>query len=122
MSDETKKIIQVMLAPRSTPLMVASAKGHAPVVKALLAKPGSSLDQRNAAGETALMLASRYGHMEVVELLLKAGANMEGAMDEAIAGAKSDGQTEENWGRSRRVWWCRVPARRRPPWGPGKGL
>ena len=56
------------------------------------------LDQRNAAGETALMLASRYGHMEVVELLLKAGANTEGAMDEAIAAAKSDGQTEEEIG------------------------
>ena len=98
MADETKKMIQVMLAPRSTPLMVASAKGHAPVVKALLAKPGSFIDQRNGAGETALMLASRYGHMEVVELLLEAGANMEGAMDEAIAAAKSNGRTEEEIG------------------------
>ena len=90
-SDDGKRLVRVMLAPGSGPLIVASAMGHVPIVKQLLAAPGISLDQRNSAGETAMMLASRYGHMEVVELLCEAGASTEGALDEAIASLVSQG-------------------------------
>jgi hypothetical protein len=60
---------------RVTPLMLASAGGHAETVKVLLtARP--DLELRSAAGKTAIDLAAAADHADVVSLLRLAGARV----------------------------------------------
>jgi len=58
-----------------TPLMWASAGGHAEMVRQLL-EIGAAPDRRAADGTTALMLAAANGFPEVVRLLLSRGVNV----------------------------------------------
>ncbi len=51
-------------ASGDTPLVLASANGHAETVAALL-EHGAEVDGQNAEGTTALHAASRRGHTEV---------------------------------------------------------
>lgn len=57
-----------------TPLMWASIKGHAAVVKFLLDRE-ANIEAFDGIGNTALMLAASEGHPAVVNLLLSRGAN-----------------------------------------------
>ena len=57
----------------STPLMVASSRGHEEVVKAFVRK-GCDLDWKDGNGRTALMMAAAFGYASVVDLLLYYGA------------------------------------------------
>lgn len=54
-----------------TPLIVAAARGHTPVVGALLSK-GASVEAVSDQGATALHTSSLLGHLAVCELLIKA--------------------------------------------------
>ena len=56
-----------------TPLTLASAGGHATVVRRLLASR-VDVDAQNRAGDTALILASRAGNVDTVSALVAAGA------------------------------------------------
>lgn len=58
----------------STPLHVASALGHAEVVKTLIAA-GADVKEVNEKGECGLEWAVKYGSMDVVQLLLAEGAD-----------------------------------------------
>jgi len=58
----------------STPLMSASANGHADVARALLIA-GADVNAANNRGWTALMCASCSGHVEIARNLLAAGAD-----------------------------------------------
>jgi uncharacterized protein len=58
-----------------TPLMWASAGGHAEMVRQLL-EIGAAPDRRAADGTTALMLAAANGFPEVVRILLSRGVNV----------------------------------------------
>ena len=60
----------------STPLLLASSHGHAPVVKLLLSF-GANPDSINESGSSPLHEACREGHLEVVLELLKWQANPE---------------------------------------------
>ncbi|OQE42284.1 hypothetical protein PENCOP_c004G05716 [Penicillium coprophilum] len=51
-------------------LLMAAAKGHAPVVKCLLCIEGTDPDWENRKGHTPLQMAVMGGHIEVVKLLL----------------------------------------------------
>ena len=55
---------------------IASALGHAPVVKLLLAS-GAAVDQTDVDGRTAVFLASLFGVVAVVAVLIAAGANVD---------------------------------------------
>ena len=57
-----------------TALCSASARGHAEVVKSLIAA-GSSVDRPSAQGLTPLCCASQRGHADVARLLLEASAD-----------------------------------------------
>ena len=57
-----------------TPLYVAAAAGHAPIVKQLLAA-GAAFGAVNTRGETALYAVAVAGHVSVVDQLLAAGAD-----------------------------------------------
>jgi ankyrin repeat protein len=57
-------------------LQVASANGHANVVRLLL-KKGATINALNTADETALHAAARNGKGNVVSLLLENGADVE---------------------------------------------
>ena len=59
----------------STALILASKKGHAAIVRALL-DAGADVNHVNSKGNTALMRASRNGHVTIVEMLLAARANV----------------------------------------------
>jgi ankyrin repeat protein len=56
-----------------TPLMIASALGYDPAVRALLAA-GADCSVRSAEGKTALMLATEHGKSEIVRILEEHGA------------------------------------------------
>jgi ankyrin repeat protein len=60
----------------STPLHLASSKGHLEVVKFLVEK-GADIEAVNGRGFTPLQLAAYGRHREVVEFLLEKGANID---------------------------------------------
>lgn len=77
-----------------TPLMYASRKGHANIVRFLLSK-GADVDAINTDGNTALLIASYWGHSSVVKNLINKGANLNiqnkdlrAALHAAVAGEK----------------------------------
>ena len=57
----------------STPLNIASEKGHTDVVKLLLTKDGVDINKAWEKGGTPLYFACQNGHTAVVELLLTHG-------------------------------------------------
>jgi ankyrin repeat protein len=59
----------------STPLHLASFKGHLEVVKFLLEK-GADIEAINGGGFTSLQLAAYGGHRDVVEFLIDKGSNL----------------------------------------------
>jgi hypothetical protein len=60
----------------STPLLMASCKGHAAVVEALLGQEGIDVNQATTDdGSTPLLMASQNGHVAVMEALLAKGAS-----------------------------------------------
>jgi ankyrin repeat protein len=59
----------------STPLIVASSRGHLEVVRLLLGHPAASINERDHEGRTALWFACRNGRDVMVRLLLGAGAD-----------------------------------------------
>ena len=80
----------------NTPLTWAAWKGHAEVVKLLLAK-NASTDLQDMNGETALLLAADKGHAKVVELLLAKNASTDLQTkngDTALLLAAMNGHTE----------------------------
>ena len=65
-----------------TPIMIASAKGHAAVVSMLLAS-GIDVNLAMNTGVTSLLIASEKGHAEVVSMLLaKQGVDVNQARDD----------------------------------------
>ncbi len=52
----------------ATPLLVASLKGHAEVVRVLL-DHGADASLRTSDGRTSSQVATKYGHTEVMSLL-----------------------------------------------------
>jgi hypothetical protein len=60
--------------PGSTPLMLASFKGHVGVVRCLLDK-GAAIDERSDLGCTALWFACLMGRFPVIRLLVEGGAD-----------------------------------------------
>jgi ankyrin repeat protein len=71
-----------------TALHVASSKGHAEVVQALIDN-GSDIEAREETGRTPLHTAAFRGQKEIVELLLKNGAE--------INARTRDGKTPLDW-------------------------
>ena len=68
----------------SSPLLIASEKGHVECVRALLAAPNKSGKKRaryhrESDGMTPLLGAVRHAHLDVVSLLLDAGASVDRA-------------------------------------------
>jgi ankyrin repeat protein len=59
----------------SSALMLACAKGHTEVAKALIDK-GADVNAANQNGWTALMGAASYGHLDIVKLLVERGADV----------------------------------------------
>ncbi|MCG8340328.1 MAG: ankyrin repeat domain-containing protein, partial [Cytophagales bacterium] len=72
-----------------TPLQLASAKGHKPVVEFLLHK-GAKLEQSTRGGMTALHLAAKNNHEEVVGTLINSSENTINAQD-------TNGKTPLHW-------------------------
>ncbi|OAQ60738.1 O-methyltransferase family protein [Pochonia chlamydosporia 170] len=64
----------------TTPLFVASTKGHLEVVKVLL-ENGASTATANITGVAPLHVAARLGHLEMIKLLLVEGAAIEAVDD-----------------------------------------
>ena len=76
-----------------TPLILASLRGRAGIVKALLAA-GADVNTANKGGMTALIWACHYGRLEIARTLVASGANVN-AVDR-------DGWTPLNCARGRR--------------------
>ncbi|CAE7836331.1 ANKRD50 [Symbiodinium sp. CCMP2592] len=60
----------------TTPLILASCKGHVAAVWLFL-QGDANPDFRDGEGRTALMNAARFGHVQVARLLLRAGARVD---------------------------------------------
>ena len=82
-----------------TPLMFASNRGHAGIVKALLAA-GADVNAASNLGETALICACYHGHLEAARALVAAGAN--------VNAVNQGGWTPLNCARGRK-WACADP-------------
>ena len=82
----------------TTPLYVASAKGHIEIVKLLLATPGIDVNKTTWRCGPSLLAASGPGHIEIVKLLLAApGIDVNKAMSNGmtpLACASSNGRIE----------------------------
>jgi ankyrin repeat protein len=76
----------------STPLLLASIKGHVQVMKLLL-KHGAKTDVKTHSGNTPLLVACMYGHNEAVQLLLENGANR---LDKNFFGGTTFSLAQEN--------------------------
>ena len=63
-------VVDARIVDGATPLMMASYRGHAPVVRALLAA-GADVNVRKIDGFTALHMAGQDGHIEILRELLK---------------------------------------------------
>src|SRR5687768_14322683 len=61
----------------TTYLIMASARGHVPVVRFLLEHGADPHFAGLFAGQTALLAAARFGHAEVVDLLLAHGVDVD---------------------------------------------
>jgi tetratricopeptide (TPR) repeat protein len=72
-----------------TPLMEASAAGHAQIVQMLL-DAGASVNARTTNGATALFGACQHNHKDIVEILIQSGADINARL-------KSDGTTALYW-------------------------
>jgi ankyrin repeat protein len=71
---------------RTTPLIIASLKGHLPVVQSLVEEFGADVDGALDDGSTSLYIACEFGQMDVVRCLVKEfGAD--------VNKAKRDGRT-----------------------------
>ena len=69
-------IVRTGLMSTSSPLVVASCRGHVPVVEALLEHPCIRVDMSVSSGWTALMWAAWYGQTEVKRIFgLSVGVN-----------------------------------------------
>ncbi|KAL7953809.1 ankyrin repeat-containing domain protein [Trichoderma compactum] len=60
----------------STPLQIAAAKGHVPILEMLL-KNKVNINSRNSRGDTALCCAAENGHLSTVSVLLENGAHID---------------------------------------------
>lgn len=68
----------------ASPLHDAAAMGRIQYVKDLLASGDVELEKKGEKGETALHMACVHGDHDIVDSLLKAGANVNAAMDEGV--------------------------------------
>lgn len=59
----------------STPLIIASSRGHEDCVSLLIDKK-ASVNRQDSLGQTALLGAVDIGNMKIIELLLKSGADL----------------------------------------------
>jgi len=59
----------------SNALIRATYRGNSDLIRLLLSKPGTKLDETDIDGFTALMWAVKHGSQEIVDLLLQAGAS-----------------------------------------------
>src|SRR5438046_2944382 len=55
----------------TTPLLVAAAFGHIPMVETLLKNKYSQITEKDNYGDTALLVAAAFGQIPMVEYLLK---------------------------------------------------
>ncbi|KAL5509677.1 hypothetical protein EMCRGX_G005080 [Ephydatia muelleri] len=74
--DEVKEKMNKENQNNTTPLYVASEKGHHDVVQTLLGAGADVNIARSDVGRRPLFIASCNGHLGVVKTLLKAGANI----------------------------------------------
>lgn len=83
--------------PDGTPwLVTASAAGHAPCARGIIAK-GGRLEDRDAKGQTALIAAAAAGQLGVVEILVDRGADRDAKTPAgltALAAAEKNGHTD----------------------------
>ncbi len=78
-----------------TPLMGASMRGHAPVVKTLLAA-GANLSVRNRVrGLTALDIAAAEGHVGVIEVIVDHGADIDDYDDDGVTALRRAAQEDQ---------------------------
>ncbi len=72
--------------PNGTPLGIAASMGDLTLTKFFLER-GASLDQIDKRGRTALACAAGHGKIPIVKLLIKAGADLAGALSAATDGS-----------------------------------
>ena len=54
----------------STPLIIASDRGHVEIVKLLLSQPGIEINSKDDKGRTPLMYSAYEGRTEIVQILV----------------------------------------------------
>lgn len=71
----TKLKINALTLDGSTPLIIASSRGHEDCVAVLLEKK-ASVNHQDSLGQTALLGAVDIGNMKIIEMLLKSDADL----------------------------------------------
>ncbi len=72
--------VNATIANNTTPLMKASQRGQAKVVRALIGA-GSQINARNADGNNALWLGCVSGNLDVIDILIDAGIDINNCND-----------------------------------------
>ena len=104
MSHNDIQMNKAMTQGNTTPLWLASQRGHLTVMKALLGKEGIDMNRADGDGYTALMMTAYRGEKAAATMLIMAGADKDVRSTASFAGNPPGSTAQEIAERQEHGW------------------